>query len=61
MDREGWQTMDHMIAKSWTGMKQLSMHTPRSGVGYKNLHFLHKFPGNADAAGLGTTLVKSTV
>ena len=61
MDRGAWQAMDHRVAKSWTGLKQLSIHTPRSGVGYKNLYFLHKFPGNADAAGLGTTLVKSAV
>ena len=27
MDREAWQTTAHRVAKSWTRMKQLSMHT----------------------------------
>ena len=27
MDRGVWQAMAHRVAKSWTGLKQLSMHT----------------------------------
>ena len=29
MDREAWQTIVHEAAKSWPGLKQLSMHAHR--------------------------------
>ena len=36
MDREAWPATVHGIAKSWTGLKQLSMHVvkdPPAGAG----------------------------
>ena len=27
MDREAWQAMVHLVSKSWTQLKQLSMHS----------------------------------